>query len=220
MDKKREQWIKKQYHGLKSYNEEIENENYIFDSISKEFGTFCDLNGQILDIGCGIRSTLPYEICSDGSNFIGIDPLNGKDKRNFTFIQAIGEHLPFKDDSFDHIIFATSLDHIIDPTIVLVEANRILKENGKINIWCGCFDWLERLQQGERVKAMTLFFWDLAFRIRKKDDYHFSHFTTQKIISIVRATGFTTMKMERMLYDPSTAMSVFFQAEKTGKQKE
>ena len=211
---KKKQWVEKQRCGLESYKKEIEDENHVFDSIAREFGVFCNLNGQILDVGCGIRSTLPYGIRSDESNFIGIDPLSINNGRKFSFIRAIGENLPFKRNSFDHIIFATSLDHIVNPRIVLIEAKKMLKENGKINIWCGCFDWFERLQQGERSKAISLFFWNLDFKIRKKDNYHFSHFTTQKIISILRATGFTTIKMERILYDPSTAISVFFQAEK------
>ena len=94
------------------------------------------------------------------------------------------------------------------------DVSRVLKESGKLNIWCGCFDWFERLQQGERSKAISLFFWNLDFAIRKKDDFHFSHFTTRKLISLLRTTGFTPMKIEKMLFDPSTAMSVFIQAEK------
>lgn len=206
-------WLSKQYYGLTEYIEEIKNMNFAFDTIAIEFGRFSNLDGLILDVGCGIRSDLAYGIRSKDSTFIGIDPFI-EYKRNFEFVGGVGEHLPFHDNSFDHVIFATSLDHVVNPNVVLKEAKRVLKEGGKLNIWISCFDWFERLQQGEMTKAITLFFWNLDFKIRKKDSFHFSHFTTSKIISMLRATGFTITKIERMLYDPSTAISVFFQAEK------
>ena len=214
MDAITNKWLIKQYRGLAAYREEVDNRNFIFDSIAIEFGRFSNLDGLILDVGCGIRSDLAYAIYSKESNFVGIDPLNGKDKRGFVFINAVGENLPFKENSFDHVLFATSLDHVANPSIVLKEARRVLKIGGKMDLWCACFDWFERLQQGERIKAITLFFWNLDFKIRKKDDFHFSHFTTRKILSLLNREGVTILRYEKVLSDTSTAMSVFFQAEK------
>lgn len=213
MDAMTNKWLSKQYYGLIGYIEEIKNKNFIFDTIAIEFGRFSNLNGLILDVGCGIRSDLAYALYSKGSDFVGIDPFI-EHKRNFEFVGGVGEHLPFHDNSFDHVIFATSLDHIVNPNVVLREAKRVLKDGGKINIWSSCFDWFERFREGEMVKAGILFFWNLDFKIRKKDSFHFSHFTTSEIMSLLRATGFIPMKIEKMLLDTSTSVSVFFQAEK------
>ena len=215
MDAMINKWLSKQYCGLTGYIEEIKNVNFTFDSIAIEFGRFSNLDGLILDVGCGIRSDLVYSIRSKDGTFIGIDPFI-EYKRNFQFVGAVGEYLPFQSNLFDHVIFATSLDHVVNPRIVLKEVKRVLKDGGKINIWSSCFDWFERFRQGEIIKAITLFFWNLDFKIRKKDSFHFSHFTTSEIMSLLRATGFIPMKIEKMLSDTSTSISVFFQAEKKG----
>src|SRR5262249_30276809 len=36
---------------------------------------------------------------------------------------------------FDHVLFATSLDHMLNPHKTLLEAKRVIKPKGKINIW-------------------------------------------------------------------------------------
>src|SRR5439155_20161971 len=73
------------------------------------FAEFCDMRGAVLDVGCGPQIRPSY---AGADRFVGIDPLRGERRRDFDFVQGIGEYLPFRDDSFDQVLFATSLDHL------------------------------------------------------------------------------------------------------------
>lgn len=92
-------------------------------------------NEKCLDIGCGIVPLPHYMKIADSVEFIGIDPYMGDKEREFEFIHGIAENLPFKDDSFDGVLFATSLDHIELPANATNEAYRVLKNNGKVFLW-------------------------------------------------------------------------------------
>jgi SAM-dependent methyltransferase len=98
------------------------------------FAAFADLQGLILDIGCGPQ-VLPAYARGHEASFVGIDPLRGSQPRDFHFAVAIGEFLPFEDEQFDRVLFATSLDHCIDPIRTLREAVRVLKADGQVVVW-------------------------------------------------------------------------------------
>jgi SAM-dependent methyltransferase len=97
------------------------------------FRDFSKPSGLILDIGCGPQVRPTY--LPEGGAVVGIDPLVGEQPRAFSFVQGIGEYLPFRDETFDQILYASSLDHIIDPERSLAEAKRCLKRDGRICIW-------------------------------------------------------------------------------------
>ncbi len=105
--------------------------------LSSQFEAFIKLtpNDIILDVGCGPQKQMPAYI-SKGHliQYVGIDPLVGGKKRVFPFVQGIGEAMPFIRECFDHILFHSSLDHMIDFRIVLKEAHRVLRTGGKISI--------------------------------------------------------------------------------------
>jgi len=100
------------------------------------FARFSDLRGRVLDVGCGPQIEPSYAVGAKGT-FVGIDPLRGEKQREFTFVQGLGEYLPFADGSFDRVLFATSLDHVLSPVRSLSEARRVLSPNGTVNIWFG-----------------------------------------------------------------------------------
>lgn len=93
------------------------------------------ISGAVLDIGCGPPTEPNYAVAANGT-FVGIDPLGGEKQREFTFVQGIGEYLPFADGSFDRVLFATSLDHVLSPVRSLSEARRVLSSE-TVNIWFG-----------------------------------------------------------------------------------
>jgi SAM-dependent methyltransferase len=106
---------------------------------ARAFADFSDLRGGVLDIGCGPQSEPSYAVGANG-HFVGIDPVRGERERAFAFVQGLGEYLPFADQSFDRVLFATSLDHVLSPVRALSEARRVLPENGTVNIWFGEID--------------------------------------------------------------------------------
>lgn len=87
----------------------------------------------ILDVGCGA-----FETGYSNSNikWVGLDPYFASDSTgDMQKVRGIAERLPFKDQAFDAVIFATSLDHVVDPLLALSEAKRVLKVDGELFVW-------------------------------------------------------------------------------------
>jgi SAM-dependent methyltransferase len=103
---------------------------------AEAFADFCGFSGTVLDVGCGTQ-TLPTYADTGACRFIGIDPLPGEPERAFEFVQGLGEYLPFRSDSLDQVLFATSLDHMLVPRRALAEARRSIRPGGAVNVWFG-----------------------------------------------------------------------------------
>jgi SAM-dependent methyltransferase len=99
-----------------------------------------NITGKCLDIGCGLLPLPSYMQNQPNIKFIGIDPHEDKIDRDFEFVHGIAEDLPFTDNEFDGVIFATSLDHVFSVEDSLKEAYRVLKQNSKIVIWYTAYD--------------------------------------------------------------------------------
>jgi SAM-dependent methyltransferase len=130
-------WEQLQENGLFAYTEDPENNLSVDDrnELAIRFGEFAQLTGTVLDVGCGPQRMPSYGALE--GRFVGIDPLRGEQPRDFDFVQSIGEFLPFRDRTFDRVLFATSLDHVLNPVRCLLEAKRVLKPDGRIIIWYG-----------------------------------------------------------------------------------
>lgn len=105
----------------------------------EEFRKFCSFHGIVLDVGCGPHMPIYLENNDSVKLAIGIDPLisfnNVKLSENKDLLSGMGEFLPFKDETFDVISFATSFDHMIEPITALKEIKRILKRDGFVCFW-------------------------------------------------------------------------------------
>lgn len=102
------------------------------------FRKFCSFHGTILDVGCGPRMPVYLENNKEVKLAIGIDPLisfNNVELSENDLLRGMGEFLPFKDETFDVISFATSFDHMIEPITALKEVKRILKKDGFVCFW-------------------------------------------------------------------------------------
>jgi SAM-dependent methyltransferase len=100
----------------------------------RAFAAFAELEGLVLDVGCGPQRLPSYAADFQGS-LVGIDPLLGELPRTFAFVRGIGEYLPFRPSVFDRVLFATSLDHALLPTLALAEARRVVKPSGTVIVW-------------------------------------------------------------------------------------
>lgn len=130
-------WEKLQENGALSYETDPEHNLCVEKRPdATAFGRFCKLGGDVLDIGCGPQAQLPSYIPCKDLNFVGIDPLPGAPQRDYTMLHGIAEYLPFADNTFDHVLFATTLDHMLSPQKALSEAHRVVREKtGKVHIW-------------------------------------------------------------------------------------
>jgi SAM-dependent methyltransferase len=89
------------------------------------------LNGHVLDIGCGIGDFLKFR-----ANTVGVD-INEETVRHCCELgldaRVMNENiLPFESKKFDAIVLDNVLEHIIDPTLLLIEISRVLKQKGKL----------------------------------------------------------------------------------------
>jgi ubiquinone/menaquinone biosynthesis C-methylase UbiE len=103
------------------------------------FARFCGFSGIVLDVGCGTQR-FPTYADTQHCRFVGIDPLEGEADRQFEFVMGIGEYLPFRTNSFDQVLFATSLDHMLIPDRAIAEAARVTRPGGAVNVWFGELD--------------------------------------------------------------------------------
>lgn len=93
------------------------------------------LGKMVLSVGCALAVELQL-LKKRGFITVGLDPersflLEGNAKYNADdFIQAIGESIPLRDDSFDLVLLFEVLEHVMKPEVVLREINRVLKTNG------------------------------------------------------------------------------------------
>lgn len=137
------------------------------------FRDFSRLTGRVLDVGCGPQALPSY---AGGQQFVGIDPLAGG-ARDFYFVQGIAEYLPFRDGSFDRVLFATSLDHLLSPQRAISEARRVLAPDGRVCVWHGeppppPPPWRDRLRRRVRGSPVVL-----GYRTPRGavDPFHFTH---------------------------------------------
>jgi SAM-dependent methyltransferase len=230
-------WEKLQDNGLQSYTSAPEfNLSIGQREDAQAFKAFARPAGLILDVGCGPQSYPSY--LPEGSRVVGIDPLLGQQPRGFSFIRGIGEYLPFRDETFDHILYASSLDHIIDPRRSLRDAARCLKSGGRISLWIDGLSpdesanipsrW-ERYQTLARkgFKSLSRHSWLSKLGLRRtlsymtsvarmkvpagaSDYFHFAHLNADVVFNWLNEVSLTIIGSQ----DYPAADSVFVQAKK------
>lgn len=121
----------------------------------------------ILDVGCGTGKTTRL-LTRLGGRLTGLEcgeaPLAAARSKSpvavETFVEGVGQELPFNDASFDAICFFFSLHHIpVDRQVkALQEAHRVLRPNGVIYIFepiaqGSSFDVMQPVDDETRVRA-------------------------------------------------------------------
>ena len=89
--------------------------------------------GVVLDVGCGPGK---FRLNFDESRvrYVGLDPLVLPDARDFSFVQALAEFIPFKDDTFTDVVVLAALDHFRFLDRFMSEAQRVLVPGGRLHI--------------------------------------------------------------------------------------
>lgn len=92
----------------------------------------------ILEVGCASGWLLSQiAIKYPQAKIYGIDvyqkaiDFGKKQYPQIKFICADGHKIPFKVNSFDVVICAEVLEHVVDPNLVIQEIKRVMKKNGK-----------------------------------------------------------------------------------------
>jgi ubiquinone/menaquinone biosynthesis C-methylase UbiE len=115
------------------------------DSETNEVYTQVPLKGRVLDVGGGY-GTAAKQANVESDNFVVIDPMicrwdsiqsktflsHYEELENVLRIPGYAEALPFRNATFDTVHMRSCLDHFENPHRALLEARRVLKDNGKL----------------------------------------------------------------------------------------
>ena len=109
-------------------------------------GTVYPEGSNVLEAGCGVGAqTIILARNSPNAKFTAVDLseeslLAAKERvssqgfTNVTFHQSDIFHLPYEDDSFDHLFLCFVLEHLPDPIEALLCLRRVLKRGGTITV--------------------------------------------------------------------------------------
>lgn len=107
--------------------------------------------GSMLDIGCGPHGDPVYFVGHPAASLCAIEPLPMEDAPRFSVVRAFCEFLPWADDSFDTVVIATSLDHVLSLKTALEEVRRVLKTGGKVLVWLGSLPGMKEYDEQNSV---------------------------------------------------------------------
>lgn len=93
----------------------------------------------VLDVatGTGPLAEIAQGIVGASGQVIGLDPSRGmlnvaRERVSARFVQAVGEALPIRDQSFDLLVMGYALRHVGDLRAAFREYHRVLKAGGKL----------------------------------------------------------------------------------------
>ena len=139
-----------------------------------------DCRGMVLDVGCD-NVQISAALFNSNCRYLGLDPFRVT-ASTFKVI-GVGEFLPFQNDTFDNVVFNTSLDHILDYYEAVQEAHRVLKKGGLLLI--STLIWLQHTSL-------------------IKDSVHFHHFRDYEIDGALNAFNFTEVYRRQYSYKDDT----------------
>lgn len=162
------------------------------------FSEFCSFKGLVLDVGCGPQTWPAYFGRREtDTRFMGIDPLIGRPSQIYTQLRALGEYLPFADRAFRHVVFATTLDHFVDPSVALKEARRVCVSGGEIDIWTG-----EKAPDAPRPLKSPAWYRRLAKPEEAEDLFHLTRLSPAKVVQQVQDAGMVIERTQVEEVDP------------------
>jgi 2-polyprenyl-6-hydroxyphenyl methylase/3-demethylubiquinone-9 3-methyltransferase len=136
-----------------------------------------------LDIGCG-GGLLAEEMTRLGCHVTGVDPSASSlavarahahaSGLSITYLEGVGEQLPFPDASFDLVYCCDVLEHVHDLERVIAETARVLKPGGVY-----CYDTINRTLIS-RFVTITLFQEWRAARILPQGLHDWHHYITPR----------------------------------------
>ena len=159
---------------------------------------------KILDIGCvGNRGLWHEKIQQLASGKVwGVDiDINGlKQMKSTQTVGADAQYLPFNDGKFDCAIMGELLEHLWNPMSALVEAWRVLKQNGMLVVTTPNAYSLNRMMSYVMHKRMTF-----------GCDDHTTIFTPEALLKLMRKCGFEPTKSETCKFQiPFTRKTITF----------
>ena len=195
-------WEEVERNGLVGYEVDPEHNLSVTDrAVTVAFERFARLNGLVLDVGCGPQPQPSYARRFEGK-LVGIDPLRGADRREFEFVQGLGEYLPFREGVFDRVLFATTLDHMLSPQRALLEARRVTRPGGEIVVWSG-----DERTKPEFTGDSATWYESLSVPAGAQDRFHVARLGRESVLDLL-----ANARLEVVEESPDGAGSIFVRA--------
>lgn len=141
----------------------------------------------ILDVGCAsgwflskIKKKYPASQCSGVDVYKKSIDHGKKLYKNLNFMLSDAHHLPFPDKSYDVVICAEVLEHVVNPEKVLEEIRRVLMSDGIAVIEMDTGNFLFQL----------IWHWWTHIRHGVWKDSHIHIFNTVKLEKLIQKSGF------------------------------
>jgi demethylmenaquinone methyltransferase/2-methoxy-6-polyprenyl-1,4-benzoquinol methylase len=122
---------------------------------------------KLLDVGCGTGFSQEIFNC----RIFGIEPsremlIQGRkdEEHQMDFVEGVGEHLPFKDNTFDTIICVTALHNFENPEKGLLEMARVGRNRGAITI-------LKKAKRAEELKELVKRIFQIQLEVEEEKDH-------------------------------------------------
>lgn len=115
---------------------------------------------------------------------------------------AKGENLPFKDESFDIIIFFDLLEHLKDPILLLIEIKRILKKDGILHCQIP-------IENNKYTLEFILRKFGIGKGLKEKYCGHMQQFNLKDIKKLLDNTNFTIIRLHRSSFILHQAIGIF-----------
>jgi len=182
----------------KKYDAWYEKNKFAYLSELEVFKKVIPKKGKGLEIGVG-TGRFAYAL---GIKY-GIDPSKNMimiaRKRGVDARQGFGEHLPFKNATFDYAAIIITICFVKNPKEVLIEAQRVLKKNGRVII--GIVDKQSFLGK--------------FYQRKKSVFYKTAHFFSVKELSnLLKKTGYSRLSYYQTLFTLPDEMDSIQKAKK------
>lgn len=149
-----------------------------------------EVKGDFLDVGCA-SGLLTGKIAGQGKEKgWGIDSnpefirYAKKKHPHLQFQVTSAEKLPFPHKKFNFVLCSEVLEHVVNPEKVLTECHRVLKKGGKLYL----------IVPSESLLFSSLWFIWTKTKGRVWQGTHLHHFDQKKLKSLLKKTGFNTLK--------------------------
>jgi len=179
---------------VEAYRSEIEWDRPIYE--------YFQLEGKILDVGGGVGTI--REFLTDSATYLSIDPyINGLSeipqpkieaysclRTHLNFIGGVAEFLPVISREFDWVHMRSMLDHVQVPDLALMEARRVLKDDGRLLVGLfveGGKRGKQTVEQFCRDKIAHLL---SRFGVKPFRDHHTWHPTYRNLVKLITDNGF------------------------------
>jgi SAM-dependent methyltransferase len=99
------------------------------------------ITGTVVDLGCG---TAPFrdDILVNAREYIGVDWTNTLHDSRADVVADLNQPLPLSDAMADHVVSFEVIEHLAEPAMMLREAARILRNDGRLTL-SAPFQWWE-----------------------------------------------------------------------------